>query len=68
MSPVESLYIEANGPSLENTRIELGVQYVTKLKSYLSNPAYDCVFNPLKGRPVCFNIQTLNWRHSERSK
>jgi hypothetical protein len=28
-------------------RIELGVQYVTKLKSYLSNPAYDCVFNPL---------------------
>ena len=29
------------------TRIKLDVQYVTKLKAYLSNPAYDCVFNPL---------------------
>jgi hypothetical protein len=41
------VYIEANDPSLENRRIKLGLQYVTKLKTYPSNPAYDCVFNPL---------------------
>jgi hypothetical protein len=46
-SPFESVYIEANDPSLENRRIKLGLQYVTKLKTYPSNPAYDCVFNPL---------------------
>jgi hypothetical protein len=45
---VESLYVEANEPSLENTyqTIKLGMQYATKLKAYPSNPAYDCVFNP----------------------
>ena len=46
-SPVESLYVEANEPSLENRRIKLGMQYATKLKAYPSNPAHDCVFNPL---------------------
>ena len=46
-SPVESLYVEANEPSLENRHIKLGMQYATKLKAYPSNPAYDCVFNPL---------------------
>ena len=47
MSPVESVYVEASDPSLENRRIKLGLQYVTKLKTYPSNPADDCVFNPL---------------------
>ena len=46
-SPVESLYVEANECSLESRRIKLGMQYATKLKAYSSNPAYDCVFNPL---------------------
>ena len=46
-SPVESLYVEANEPSLENRRIKLGMQYANKLKDYSSNPAHDCVFNPL---------------------
>jgi hypothetical protein len=46
-SPVESLYVEANEPSLKNRHIKLGMQYATKLKAYPSNPAYDCVFNPL---------------------
>ena len=45
-SPIESLYVEANEPSLYNRRIKLGLQYATKLKSYPNNPAYDCVFNP----------------------
>ena len=43
-STVESLYVEANEPSLENI---LGMQYAIKLKAYPSNPAHDCVFNPL---------------------
>ena len=46
-SPIESLYVEANEPFLENSRIKLGIQYATKLKAYPSNPAYGCVFNPL---------------------
>ena len=46
-SPIESLYVEANEPSLENSRIKLSIQYATKLKAYPSNPAYDCVFNSL---------------------
>ena len=45
-SPVESLYAEANEPSLSNRRIKLGLQYATKLKAYPDNPAYSCVFNP----------------------
>jgi hypothetical protein len=44
-SPVESLYVEANEPSVENRRIKLGMQYATKLKACSSNPAYDWVFN-----------------------
>ena len=46
-SPGERLYVEANEPSLENRRIKFGMQYATKLKAYPSNPAHDCVFNPL---------------------
>ena len=45
-SPVESLYVEANEPSLTNRRIKLGLQYAIKLKAYPDNPAYSCVFNP----------------------
>ena len=45
-SPVESLYAEANEPSLCNRRIKLGLQYITKLKALDDNPAYDCVFSP----------------------
>jgi hypothetical protein len=42
-----SLSVEANDPSLENRHIKFGMQYATKLKAYLSNFAYDCLFNPL---------------------
>jgi hypothetical protein len=35
MSSVESLYVEAIEPSLENRRIKLGMQYATKLKAIL---------------------------------
>jgi len=46
-SLVESLYVEANEPSLENRRNKRGMQYATKLKVYPSNPVYDYVFNLL---------------------
>ena len=45
-SPVESLYVEAGELPLEHRRIKLSLQYVTKLKSTPSNPAFDCVFRP----------------------
>ena len=45
-SPVESLYVEADEPSLADRRIKLALQYITKLKSNPSNPAYNCVFSP----------------------
>ena len=48
MSSVESLFVEASDPSFDNRRIKIGMQHATILKSYPSNPAYDCVvFNPL---------------------
>ena len=45
-SPIQSLYVEANEPSLFHRRIKLGLQYATKLKAYPDNPAYNCVFDP----------------------
>ena len=45
-SPVESLYVEAEELPLEHRRIKLSLQYVTKLKSTPSNPAFNCVFKP----------------------
>ena len=45
-SPVDSLYIEAGELPLEHRRIKLSLQYVTKLKSTPSNPAFNCVFRP----------------------
>ena len=40
------LYVEANEPSLSQRRDKLSLQYITKLKSYPSNPAYSMVFDP----------------------
>ena len=45
-SPVDSLYVEAGELPLEHRRIKLSLQYVTKLKSTPSNPAFNCVFRP----------------------
>ena len=46
-SPVNSLYVEANEPSLYLRRKKLSLQYALKLKSSPNNPAYNTVFNPL---------------------
>ena len=46
-SPINSLYVEANEPSLYLRRKKLSMQYALKLKSNPNNPAYNAVFNPL---------------------
>ena len=45
-SPVESLYVEANEPSLELRRQKLSMQYAIQLKSNTSNPTHNAVFEP----------------------
>ena len=42
----KSQYVEAGELPLEHRRIKLSLQYVTKLKSTPSNPAFNCVFRP----------------------
>ena len=46
ISPAQSLYIEAHGPSLTTRQLKLFLNYVLKLKSLPENPAYSCVFEP----------------------
>lgn len=45
-SPMESLYVEANEPSLYNRREQLSLQYAIKLKSNPQNPTYQDTFHP----------------------
>ena len=45
-SQVKSLYVEVGELPLEQRRIKLALQYITKLKATPSNPAYNCVFHP----------------------
>jgi hypothetical protein len=52
-SPVDSLQVEANEPSLELRRDKLSLQYAIKLYSNRSNPAFDSVFHPkYRAKPV----------------
>ena len=46
-SPVNSLYAEANEPSLNLRRKKLSLQYYLKLKSNRDNPTHEAVFEPL---------------------
>ena len=46
-SPVNSLYAEANEPSLNLRRKKLSLQYYLKLKSNPDNPTHQVVFEPL---------------------
>ena len=43
-SPVQSLYVEANEPSINNRKIQLAMQYMVKLKTSVLKPAYNYVF------------------------
>ena len=46
-SPINSLYAEANEPSLNLRRKKLSMQYYLKLKSNPENPTHKVVFDPL---------------------
>ena len=46
-SPGNSLYVEANEPSLNLRRKKLSLQYYLKLKSNHDNPTHKVVFEPL---------------------
>ena len=46
-SPVNSLYVEANEPSLNLRRKKLSLQFYLKLKSNPNNPSHEIVFEPL---------------------
>lgn len=45
-SPIPSLQVEANELPMALRREQLSLQYATKLKSNLSNPAFESVFTP----------------------
>ena len=46
-SPINSLYAEANEPSLNLRRKKLSLQYYLKLRSNRDNPTHKAVFEPL---------------------
>ena len=45
-SPIESLLVEANEPSLDIRREKLALNYITKVKANPSNPVNEVIFNP----------------------
>ena len=45
-SPVASLYVEADGPSLYSQREKLSLQYAIRLAANPSNPAHEVTFPP----------------------
>ena len=45
-SPVASLYVEADEPSLYSRREKLSLQYAIRLAAYPSNPAHEVAFPP----------------------
>ena len=45
-SPVDSLYVEADEPSLYPRREKLSLQYAIRLAAYLSNSAHEVTFPP----------------------
>ena len=59
-SPIQSLYVEAREPSLENRRLKLSLQYTVKLKSNPLNPAHACVFH-LEYQPLYDSKPTSIW-------
>ena len=49
-TPVESLQIEANEPPLSLRRNKLALQYALKIYYNVSNPTFDCNYNPRYGQ------------------
>ena len=44
-SPIQSLYVLSQEPSLEKRRLKLALQFALKLKTNPSNPAHEYAFN-----------------------
>ena len=57
--PVQTLYVEAHEPFLSSRRLNLSLNYVIKLNSCPSNPAYSCVFEPQNAK-----LYEISIRHS----
>ncbi|WP_179116290.1 ribonuclease H family protein, partial [Solemya velum gill symbiont] len=45
-TPIDSLYAAAHEPSLGYRRLQLSLDYITRLRANPDNPAYSCVFSP----------------------
>ena len=60
-SPIDNQYAEANEVPLQLRCEKLVLQYYTKLKSYPSNPAHDCTFNPKYNQ--CFEKKEKSIKH-----
>jgi hypothetical protein len=59
-SAIESIYVEANEPSLKNRRIKLSFQYIIKLGSNKKHPSNNCVFNPKFEEKNMKKLKSLN--------
>ena len=65
-SPVQSLYSEAQEPSLYDRRKKLSLQYVTKLASNPNNPVYNDIFTMtflIHQTKYCFKINLTLLNH-----
>ena len=59
-SPVSSLNVEADEPSLWLRREKLSLQYASRLAINPSNPAFEVTFPPPKKKPNAINLTLLN--------
>ena len=60
-SPVVSLYVDADEPSLYSQREKLSLQYAIRLAAYPSNPAHELLFPP---NYVVLNDLASEFHHS----
>lgn len=59
-SPVESIYVLMNEPSLADRRMDLICRNYYKNRCYLSNPSYSCIIN--RNLQLTFNNHNKNYR------
>ena len=64
-SPVASLYVEADEPSLYSRREKLSLQYAIRLTASPSNPAHEVSFPPNYVDLYEQNLKLLNHLHQK---
>ena len=64
-SPVASLYVEADEPSLYSRREKLSLQYAIRLAANPSNPAHEVTFHQIMLIYMNKNLKLLNHLASE---